>query len=154
MQLHILLIRIFALFSVGGAALALSALNRYVEPGEVGDFARTHVDDSRLYGSWVGEQGSADYRVTVTPHVLFVASEDGRDVVDLAADQCDVNDAGGRLCGEVKNGKLQRRRSPFVGRRVWLSYEINGDSLQLTCDEFESALSLAPQRRLALRRVP
>lgn len=153
MQLHILLIRIFTLFSVGGAALALSALNRYVEPAGTGAFAQTHIDDCRLYGKWIGCDGSSDYRLNVTPHVVFIASEDGQDVFDVAVNQGDLSDQGGSLVGEVKSGKLECRRSPFVGERASFSYKIDGDSLELTCDHFEAVLSLAPQRRLKLRRA-
>lgn len=89
------------------------------------------ITDQRLYGKWVGKDESSGFILNLTPHVLFLFSEDEQDVLEIAVDHHEPWGDQGSMSGVVKANRINKRRTDQSERRVRFTYYLEGDSLEI-----------------------
>lgn len=88
-----------------------------------------------LVGVW-DQQGSAgQYRVNVTPSVLYITSHDEADICEIEVLEHDTLQDSGVLQGVIRLHRVDYDNLLLVEREVKINYELYGEVIQLWWDQ-------------------
>jgi hypothetical protein len=108
--------------------------------------------DSPLVGCWRGQGDAAQYRLNITPSVLFLTSQDEAEICEIEVLSYEHRSTSGRVKGVIRLDRVDHANLPHAGRQVIVNYTLRHEVLELSWDESPELLSRFANNQLSVVR--
>jgi hypothetical protein len=122
------------------------------DPSEAPSRDTRPLAGSPLVGTWSGQQDLAQYRLNITPSVLYFTSVDESEICEIEILSHERRDEGGRLRGVIRLDRTGGSNLPHKGCQVVVSYKLCREELELSWDHSPELSSRFEENEVILVR--